>query len=150
MCVSQGHWSRSPLPSPPPLTFASRPSPADIAIPDLADAIVRASEATSVAPGRHEVVYIAAADNIGGRDLAKAVAEAYGGRVPMKATPLPRIDASGLDCSKAAALLGWTPQLSWRDYLDERGGLLPGVRALQLVPGGVHSSAQIKAASATC
>jgi nucleoside-diphosphate-sugar epimerase len=95
-------------------------------MPDLADALVLA--ATAAMTG-HEVVYIAAADNIGNRDLAAAVAAAYGGRVPVQ--PLSRPDASGLSCVKAEKLLGWTPKLTWRAYLDPVSGrLLPSIAAL--------------------
>ena len=45
-----------------------------------------------------QVVYIAAADNAGGRDLAAAVLRHYGSAVPVR--PLPRPDASGIDYSK--------------------------------------------------
>ena len=94
-----------------------------ICIPDLADAIVLA--ATRPLPalaGRHEVLYIAAEDNIGGRDFAAAMKRHYPS-VPLRS--LPRPDCSGLDCSKARVLLGWAPKLSWRDYLDASGNLLP-------------------------
>jgi nucleoside-diphosphate-sugar epimerase len=92
-----------------------------ICIPDLADAIVLA--ATKPLPalaGRHEVLYIAAEDNIGGRDFAAAMAAHYPS-VPLR--PLPRADCSGLNCDKARALLGWAPKLTWRSYLDEKGSL---------------------------
>lgn len=96
-----------------------------ISIPDLAHAILLAATAQGL-PDKHEVVYIAAEDNIGGRDLASAVSKAYGGRVPMKAGhTLSRPDAAGIDCTKARTLLGWVPKMTWRDYLDEKGYLLP-------------------------
>ena len=88
-----------------------------IDIYDLADAIVLAAANTSVAG--HEILYIAAADNIGGRDMAKAMAQHYGDKVPVRA--LPRMDASGISCDKAKRLLGWVAKRSWRDYLDEQG-----------------------------
>ena len=94
-----------------------------ICIPDLADAIVLA--ATLPLPslaGAHEVLYIAAEDNIGGRDFAGAMARAYPS-VPLR-QPLPRPDCSGLACGKARALLGWAPKLTWRDYVDGEGRLL--------------------------
>jgi UDP-glucose 4-epimerase len=94
-----------------------------IAIPDLADAIVLA--ATKPLPalaGRHEVVYIAAADNIGSRNFAAAMAR-HNPSVALR--PLPRPDCSGLNCAKARALLGWAPKLTWRNYVDENGTLLP-------------------------
>jgi UDP-glucose 4-epimerase len=88
-----------------------------IDIYDLADAIVLAASNTTLEG--HEVLYIAAADNIGGRDLAQAMADHYGDAVPVR--PLTRVDASGISCEKAGRLLGWTPRRSWRDYLDEQG-----------------------------
>lgn len=91
-----------------------------ICIPDLADAILSAAAAKTTG---HEVIYIAAADNAGGRDLAAAVTAHYGDTVPVR-TPLSRPDASGIDCSKARRLLGWEPKLSWRDYLGVDGRLL--------------------------
>jgi nucleoside-diphosphate-sugar epimerase len=92
-----------------------------IIISDLARAILLAATLplTHLA-GRHEVVYIAAADNIGGRDFAAAVAQHYGGTVPLR-LPLSRPDASGIDCAKAKALLGWEPRKTWRDFLNVDG-----------------------------
>lgn len=114
-----------------------------IIIPDLARAILLAATKADIkptekayvaAPGAdgnpaskgswHDVIYIAAADNAGGRDLKKAVETWYGGKIPVKS--LPRVDASGIDCSKAKALIGWEAQLSWRDYLGSDGKLLAG------------------------
>jgi nucleoside-diphosphate-sugar epimerase len=80
---------------------------------DLADAIRLAVE--SDLPG-HEVFYIAAADTIGGRDLHAAWQAAYPD-APTELRPVKRPDASGIDTSKAARLLGWEPTRSWRDYL---------------------------------
>lgn len=91
---------------------------------DLADAITAAVECD--VPG-HEVVYIAAADNAGSRDLAAAVRARYGEAVPLR--PLDRPDASGISIAKARRLLGYQPRRSWRDYLDEQGRLLPHLRA---------------------
>ena len=83
---------------------------------DLADAIVLA--VASDLPG-HEVFYIASPDNVGGRDLAAAMAEHYGARIEVR--PLSRPDASGISCAKAERLLGYRPTRSWRDHLDEQG-----------------------------
>lgn len=91
-----------------------------IDIYDLADAIVLS--AACEVPG-HEVVYIAAADNIGGRDMAKAMGKHYGDTVEVRM--LSRPDASGISCEKARRLLGWAPKRSWRDYLDQEGHALP-------------------------
>jgi len=83
---------------------------------DLADAIVLA--VASDLPG-HEVFYIASPDNVGGRDLAAAMAEHYGEQIEVR--PLSRPDASGISCAKAERLLGYRPTRSWRDHLDEQG-----------------------------
>ena len=74
--------------------------------------------------GRHELVYIAAADNAGGRDLKAAVEKQYKGAVPVR--PLDRVDASGISSAKAATVIGWRAKTSWRDWLDATTGeLLP-------------------------
>ena len=96
-----------------------------IDIYDLASAIVMASVAATTG---HEVLYIAAADNIGGRDMAKAMLAQYGDDVPLKGK-LARLDASGISCAKAKRLIGWEPKRTWRDYLDEQGKALPIVEA---------------------
>ncbi len=83
---------------------------------DLADALVLAVE--NDLPG-HEVFYIASPDNVGGRDLAAAVAEHYGDRIAVR--DLARPDASGITSAKAARLLGYRPTRSWRDHLTENG-----------------------------
>jgi nucleoside-diphosphate-sugar epimerase len=98
-----------------------------VCIADLAEAVALA--ALNTALRGHEVVYVAADDAAGGHDLRAWVAAKYGDRVAVRAA-LPRADASGLDCAKAKALLGWAPKLSWRDFLDARGELradAPGV-----------------------
>ena len=74
-------------------------------------------------------MYIAADDNAGGRDLAAAVAAHYGpGIIPQKGQ-LWRVDASGISCAKAQALLGWRATLSWRDFLGADGKLRAEVAA---------------------
>ncbi|EXG80678.1 NAD-dependent epimerase/dehydratase family protein [Cryptosporangium arvum] len=78
---------------------------------DLGDAIVLAAE--SDVPG-HEVLYIAAADTIGGRDLHATWRAVYPD-APTELRPVTRPDASGIDCAKAERLLGWRPKRSWRD-----------------------------------
>ncbi len=85
---------------------------------DLAEAIVAATESDLAG---HEVVYIAAADNIGGRDLAAAVRARHGDAVALR--ELDRRDAGGIAISKARRLIGYAPKRSWRDYLDENGRL---------------------------
>jgi nucleoside-diphosphate-sugar epimerase len=82
---------------------------------DLAELLALAVEASTLG---HEVVYAAQPDNIGGRDLAEAMARHYPD-VPVKEPDRP--DAGGISIAKARRLLGWDPQRSWRDYLDEDG-----------------------------
>ena len=93
-----------------------------ICIPDLARAIALAALNTAL-PGHH-VVYIAAADTAGGHDLAAWTKAKYGDTVPVSAA-LPSPTASSLSCAKAQQLLGWTPTLTWRNYLGADGMLLP-------------------------
>jgi nucleoside-diphosphate-sugar epimerase len=82
---------------------------------DLADLVVACLRTPT--PG-HEVVYAAAADNIGGRDLLASVARLH---PEVELRPVPRVDASGIDSSKAARLFGWTASRSWRDHLAPDG-----------------------------
>jgi len=109
----------------PLLADRSRPSVtgwAYIDADDLAEAIRLAVE--SMLPG-HEVMYIAAADTIGSRDLSASWKAAY----PQATTtlrPVSRPDASGIDTGKAQNLLGWRPTRSWRDYLTADGEPLHG------------------------
>lgn len=90
-----------------------------IDIYDLAESIVMASYAKTTG---HEVLYIAAADNIGGRDMAAAIKEQYGDTMELK--PMARVDSSGISCAKAKELIGWEPKRTWRDYLDNDGRAL--------------------------
>jgi nucleoside-diphosphate-sugar epimerase len=89
-----------------------------IDVRDLANLIV--AVVASETPG-HEVVYAAAADNFGGRDLAAEVARLYPG---LAVGPLDRVDASGISSRKAQLLFGWHPEHSWRDHLDASGRAL--------------------------
>jgi nucleoside-diphosphate-sugar epimerase len=90
-----------------------------VIITDLAAAIALAATKKGL-PAGHEVIYIAAEDNIGGRDLKAAVDAHWGaGVVPCRA--LARPDASGLDCAKAQQMLGWRAQKTWRDFLGADG-----------------------------
>lgn len=96
---------------------------------DLAEAI-RLAVACDL-PG-HEVFLVAAADTIGGRDLHQAWRAAYpDSRTELR--PLPRPDASAIDCRRAADRLGWRPTRSWRDHLSTGGQPLHPARA---EPGG--------------
>lgn len=120
----------SALPHPP--THPPTPTPPGlwsyIIIADLAAACVKA--AAVPLGNEHTVVYIAADDNAGGRDLAAAVEAHYGaGTIPLKGA-LWRPDASGIRCDKARALLGWAPAFSWRDFLGPDGRLKPGAPTL--------------------
>ena len=90
---------------------------------DLADAIVLAVE--SDLPG-HEVFYIASPDNAGGRPFGEILEQYYGEEIELKES-LPREDASGISIDKARRMLGYDPQRSWRDYLDENGKAKPGI-----------------------
>jgi nucleoside-diphosphate-sugar epimerase len=84
---------------------------------DLAEAIRLACE--SDVPG-HEVVYVAAEDTVGGRDLHASWRAAFGD-APTELRPVTRPDASGIDASRARRLLGWAPRRTWRDHLDDEG-----------------------------
>jgi nucleoside-diphosphate-sugar epimerase len=84
---------------------------------DLAEAIRLAVEC---AASGHEVVYVAAHDTIGGRDLHKSWRAAYPD-APTVLRHVSRPDASGIDTGKAEALLGWRPTRTWRDYLTDDG-----------------------------
>ncbi len=82
---------------------------------DLAELLTLCVEAQTAG---HEVVYAAAPDNIGGRDLAAAMT-AHFPSVPVRA--LDRVDAGGTSIARARRLFGWRPWRSWRHYLDEEG-----------------------------
>lgn len=86
-----------------------------IDVRDLADLVVACVGTPT--PG-HEVVYAAAADNIGGRDLLASVARLH---PEVELRPVSRADASGIDSSKAERMFGWTPSRSWRDHLSPDG-----------------------------
>ena len=90
---------------------------------DLVDATILAVE--SKLPG-HEVIYVASPDTIGGHPLEDVVRRHHGHK-NVQIRPLPRPDASAIDCSKARRLLGWEPKRSWSDYLDQQGHLKEGV-----------------------
>jgi nucleoside-diphosphate-sugar epimerase len=87
-----------------------------IDVEDLADALLLA--AASDLPG-HEVFYIASPDAASTLTLPELVARHHGDAVPVRA--LDRPDAGGISIAKARRLLGYDPQRSWRDHLDERG-----------------------------
>jgi nucleoside-diphosphate-sugar epimerase len=88
-----------------------------IDVDDLAEAIRLGVECDL--PG-HEVFCVAAADTVGGMDLHAAWRAAY----PDASTdlrPVDRLDAGGVDISRAGDLLGWRPTRSWRDHLTDAG-----------------------------
>ena len=108
-----GGWVREPEPSEGFWAY--------IDVYDLADAIRLAAEAGT--PG-HEVVYIASPD-VPLREPLEVVAR----RLHGEETPEIRPGAtSGISIAKARALLGYDPQRSWRDYLDDEGRLRPAAR----------------------
>jgi UDP-glucose 4-epimerase len=101
---------------------AYQPGPmAYIIITDLAEAMIAAAvKEDGIVPNTHEVVYIAAEDSIGNRDL-KASVEAYFGAGVVEMRPINRFDASGINCKKANTLLNWRATKTWRDFLTENG-----------------------------
>ena len=102
---------------------------------DLAELIAAAVESDT--PG-HEVVYAAQPDNLGGRDLAAAMARHHPG-VPLRA--LERPDAGGISIARARRLFGWRPARSWHDYLRPDGSaLLTAGTALPTWPGPVDGT----------
>lgn len=84
-----------------------------IDVRDLADLIVLATEQPV---SGHEVVFAAAEDNIGGRDIRNAIETAY---PDVTIDRIERADAGGYDITKARRLFGWKPVHSWRDHLVE-------------------------------
>jgi UDP-glucose 4-epimerase len=78
----------------------------------------------------HEVVYVAQPDNATTWQLEDLVAAAFpDARIEVRpgtvATRRPGTGRSGIDSSKAARLLGWSPTRSWRDLLDDDGRRRP-------------------------
>ncbi|WP_204912692.1 NAD-dependent epimerase/dehydratase family protein [Microlunatus spumicola] len=97
----------------PALTTAVFWSYLDVA--DLAELVVLAVEADT---SGHEVVFAAAADNIGGRDIRAALATSH---PEVRVGAVARPDAGGYALDKARRLFGWEPTRSWRDHLLEPG-----------------------------
>jgi len=91
------------------------PSPTGWAYIDAYDLAAAIRLATGCDLPGHEVFYIAAPDTIGGRDLHASWRAAYPDATT-ELRPVARPDASGIDTSKAARLLGWAAERSWRDY----------------------------------
>jgi nucleoside-diphosphate-sugar epimerase len=88
---------------------------------DLADAILLAVEA---ATRGHEVVYIASPDIAAHEPLETLARRFHGDAAP----PIRPGAVNGISIAKARALLGYDPQRSWRDYLDDDGRLRPAAR----------------------
>lgn len=91
---------------------------------DLADAIGLAAAATT--PG-HEVVYVAAPDIASHESLATLARRFHGEQAPAIRSP-EEPGGSAISSAKARRLLGYDPQRTWRDYLDDSGHLRPEVR----------------------
>lgn len=89
-----------------------------IDVRDLADLIRTAVEAET--PG-HEVMFAAAADNIGGRTTRNALDEHH---PDVRVKRIDRADAGGFSLDRSRDLFGWEPKRSWRDHLDESGRAL--------------------------
>jgi UDP-glucose 4-epimerase len=88
-----------------------------IDVEDLADALLLA--AASDLPG-HEVFYIASPDAASTSTLPELLERHdLAGEIPLR--DLDRPDAGGISIAKARRLLGYDPQRSWRDHLDESG-----------------------------
>ncbi len=114
--LSIGPWLREPT--------ASEGFWAYIDVYDLADAIRLAAEAAT--PG-HEVVYIASPDIASHESLEELARRFHGADAPeIRRSDEPR--PGGISIAKARRLLGYDPQRSWRDYLDDGGSLRPEVR----------------------
>jgi nucleoside-diphosphate-sugar epimerase len=111
-----GPWMTEPGPSPGFWAY--------IDIYDLADAIRLAAEGD--APG-HEVVYIASPD-IASHETLSVLAQRFHGDDAPEIRALDRPDGNGISIAKARRVLGYDPQRSWRDYLDDAGRLRPGAR----------------------
>ncbi len=109
--INIGPWLREPA--------VSEGFWAYIDVYDLADAIRLAAEATT--PG-HEVVYIASPDIASHETLATLAHRFHGDAAPELR------GETGISIAKARTLLGYDPQRSWRDYLEDDGRLRPAVR----------------------
>jgi len=111
-----GPWMREPGPSEGFWTY--------IDAYDLADAIQLAAEAAT--PG-HEVVYIASPD-IAAHESLEELARRFHGDAAPEIRPSDEPRPNGISIAKARRLLGYDPQRSWRDYLDDDGRLRPEAR----------------------
>jgi nucleoside-diphosphate-sugar epimerase len=91
---------------------------------DLADALRLAAEASTAG---HEVVYIASPDIASHASLAELARRFHGDAAP-EIRPSDEARPNGISIAKARRLLGYDPQRSWRDYLDDEGRLRPEPR----------------------
>ena len=82
---------------------------------DVRDLVAAIEAAVSADVDGHEAVLVAAAENFLDRDTAATI-EAVHGELP--ATCAIEGTESIFDCSKAARVLGWKPDHSWRDAED--------------------------------
>ncbi len=90
---------------------------------DLADACRLAAEAST--PG-HEVIYIASPDIASHESLETLARRFHGDKVEIRPSDEP--SPNGISIAKARRLIGYDPQRSWRDYLDDDGRLRPEAR----------------------
>ncbi len=111
-----GPWLREPV--------ASQGFWAYIDAYDLADAIRLAAEAATPA---HEVLYIASPD-IASHETLAALSERFHGDAAPEIRPSAEERPNGISIAKARGLIGYDPQRSWRDYLEDDGRLRPAVR----------------------
>jgi UDP-glucose 4-epimerase len=114
--LNLGPWMREPAPSEGFWAY--------IDVYDLADAIRLAAEAATPA---HEVVYIASPDIASHESLETLVRRFHGDAAPA-IRPSDEERPNGISIAKARRLLGYDPQRSWRDYLDDGGRLRPAIR----------------------
>jgi UDP-glucose 4-epimerase len=113
--VNLGPWMREPAPSAGFWAY--------IDVYDLADALRLAAEADT--PG-HEVAYIASPDIAAHESLEELTRRFHGDDAP-EIRPSEEERPNGISIAKARRLLGYDPQRSWRDYLDDDGRLRPAV-----------------------
>jgi UDP-glucose 4-epimerase len=106
-----GPWMREPA--------VSEGFWAYIDVYDLADAIRLAAEGSTAG---HEVVYIASPDVAGHESLEELARRFHGDAMP-EIRPSDEPNPNGISIAKARRLLGYDPQRSWRDYLDDDGRL---------------------------
>jgi nucleoside-diphosphate-sugar epimerase len=130
-----GPWMREPAPS--------QGFWAYIDAYDLADAIRLAAEGDT--PG-HEVVYIASPDIASQETLETLTRRFHGDAVELR--PVDQPDGGGISIAKARRVLGYDPQRSWRDYLDDEGRLRPRARErLERGETGVQRGRRLTGAS---